>query len=125
MYFEPVAEGAYNLLVRDLVETRFTRVLDDISSSLSVADKVSAMIEGLPPSAVKLADVMGVNFNVLKLSMSSGGSLSDEALIKLAVDKVGHPIMINVTEVITFVIMFVIITVALKFLAGIFKKANV
>lgn len=124
MYFEPVAEGAYNLLVRDLVETRFTRVLDDISSSLSVADKVSAMIEGLPPSAVKLADAMGVNVNALTLSMSSGGSLSDEALIKLAVDKVGHPIMINVTEVITFVIMFVIITVALKFLAGIFKKAN-
>ncbi len=124
MFFEPVAEGAYNLFVRDLVETRFTRVLDDISSSLSVADKVSAMIDGLPQGAVKLAEVMGVNFNSLAFSMSSGGNLSDDALIKLAVDKVGHPIMINVTEVITFVAMFVIITIALKFIAGIFKKAN-
>ena len=124
MFCEPVAESAYNLLVRDLVETRFTRVLDDISSSLSVADKVSAMIEGLPQSAVKLAEVMGVNFNSLVLSMTQGGNLSEDALIKLAVDKVGHPIMITVTEVITFVAMFVIITIALKFLAGIFKKAN-
>lgn len=124
MFFEPVAEVAYNLLVRDLVETRFTRVLDSISNSLSVSEKVSAMIDGLPPSAVKLADAMGVNFNSLTLSMSSGGNLSDDALIKLAVDKIGHPIMINITEVITFVAMFVIITVALKVLASIFKKAN-
>ncbi len=124
MFFEPVAEGAYNLLVRDLVETRFTRVLDDISTTLSVADKVNAMIDGLPQSAVKLAEVMGVNFNSLALSMSSGGNLSDDALISLAVEKIGHPIMINVTEVITFIAMFVVITIALKFLAGVFKKAN-
>ncbi|MEE1503415.1 MAG: CvpA family protein [Acutalibacteraceae bacterium] len=124
MFCEPVAQGAYDLLVRDLVETRFTRVLDDISSTLSVSEKVSAMIEGLPPSAVKLSEAMGVNFNSLTLSMSSGGNLSDEALIELAVDKIGHPIMITVTEVITFIAMFVIITLALKFLAGVFKKAN-
>lgn len=124
MFCEPVAQGAYDLLVRDLVETRFTRVLDSISSTLSVQEKVSAMIEGLPPSAVKLADTMGVNFDSLALSMSSGGNLSDEALISLAVDKIGHPIMITVTEVITFIAMFVIITIALKFLVGIFKKVN-
>ncbi len=124
MFCDPVAEGAYNLFVRDLVETRFTRVLDDISSSLSISEKVTAMIDGLPQGAVKLADVMGVNFNSLKLSMSSGGNLSDDALIDLAVDKIGHPIMITITEVVTFVAMFIIITVALKFLAGIFKKAN-
>ena len=124
MFCEPVAEGAYNLFVRNLVETRFTRVLDDISSTLSVSEKVTAMIEGLPPSAVKLAEAMGVNFNSLALSMQSGGNLSKDALIDLAVDKIGHPIMINVTEVVTFIAMFVIIAIALKFLAGVFKKAN-
>lgn len=124
MFFEPVAESVYNLFVRNLVETRFTRVLDDISSTLSIGDKVSAMIDGLPQSAVKLAEVMGVNFNSLTLSMSSGANLSDDALIKLAVDKIGHPIMINVTEVVTFIAMFIIITIALKFLVSIFKKAN-
>lgn len=124
MFFEPVAEGVYNFFVRDLVETRFTRVLDDISSTLSVADKVNAMIEGLPPSAVKLAEAMGVNFNSLAFSLSPNGNISNDDLINLAVDKIGHPIMINVTEVITFVAMFVVITIALKFLAGIFKKAN-
>ena len=124
MFVEPVAEGAYNLFVRNLVETRFTRVLDDISSTLSVSEKVTAMIEGLPPSAVKLAEAMGVNFKSLALSMSAGGNLSEDALIDLAVDKIGHPIMINVTEVVTFIAMFVIIAIALKFLAGVFKKAN-
>lgn len=124
MFFEPVAEGAYNLFVRNLVETRFTRVLDDISSTLSVADKVNAMIEGLPPSAVKLAEAMGVSFNSLAISISPSGNISNDDLINLAVEKIGHPIMINVTEVVTFVVMFIIITIALKFLAGIFKKAN-
>lgn len=124
MFCEQVAQGAYDLFVRNLVETRFTRVLDDISSTLSVQEKVSAMIEGLPPSAVKLSEAMGVNFNSLTLSMSPGGNLSDEALIQLAVDKIGHPIMIAVTEFVTFIAMFVVITLALKFLAGIFKKAN-
>lgn len=123
-FFEPVAESVYNLLVRNLVETRFTRALEDISSALSVSEKINAMIEGLPASAVKFAEIMGVNFKSLSLSMSSGGNLSDEALIDLAVDKIGHPIMINVTEVITFIAMFIIIAIALKFLAGIFKKAN-
>lgn len=124
MFVEPVAEGAYNLFVRNLVETRFTRVLDDISSSLSVTDKVNAMVEGLPPSAVKLADIMGVNFNVLANSMTTAGNASQEEFIRLAVDKVGHPIMIAVTEVVTFIVMFVVIALALKFLAKMFKKAN-
>ncbi len=124
MFCEPVAEGAYNLFVRNLVETRFTRVLDDVSSTLSVSEKITAMIEGLPPSAVKLAEAMGMNFKSLELSISSGGNLSDEALIDLAVEKIGHPIMICVTEVVTFIAMFVVITLALRFLAGIFKKAN-
>ena len=123
-FFEPVAESMYNLLVRDLVETRFTRVLDEISTNLSVADKVNAMIEGLPPSAVKLAEAMGVNFGSITASMSASGNLSNEELIALAVDKIGHTIMINVTEVVTFIVMFVVIAIALKFLVKIFKKAN-
>ena len=122
--FEGVAESAYNLLVRDLVETRFTRVLDDISSTLSVSEKITAMIDGLPQGAVKLAQVMGVNMTALTNSLNTAGNLSDDELIKLAVDKIGHTIMINITEVITFVVLFVVITLALKFLASIFKKAN-
>ncbi len=122
--FEGVAESAYNLLVRDLVETRFTRVLDDISSTLSVTEKINAMIDGLPQGAVKLAQIMGVDMTSLSSSMNTAGSLSDDELIKLAVDKIGHTIMINVTEVVTFIALFIVITLALKFVAGIFKKAN-
>ena len=122
--FEGVAESVYNLLVRDLVETRFTRVLDDISSSLSVSEKITAMIDGLPQGAVKLAQVMGVDMTSLSNSMNMSGGLSDDELIKLAVDKIGHTIMINVTEVVTFIVLFIVITIALKLIAGIFKKAN-
>lgn len=123
-FFEPVAESAYNLLVRDLVETRFTRVVDEISTSLSVTDKVNAMIDGLPPSAVKLAEAMGVSMNSLSFSMSGSGTLSNDDLVRVAVDKIGQPIMINITEVITFIAMFIVLTIALKFVASLFKKAN-
>ncbi len=122
--FEDVAEKAYDLFVRDLVETRFTRVLDDISSGLSVSEKVSAMIEGLPQGAVKLAELTGVNMSSINASMSAAGKLSNDELIDLAVDKIGHTIMINITEFITFIVLFILITLALKFLASILKKAN-
>lgn len=123
-FFEGIAEKAYDLLVRDLVETRFTRVLDDISTALPVSEKLSAMIDGLPQGAVKLAQAMGVNLSSLTNSMPTAGSLSQDDFIKLAVDKVGHTIMINVTEVVTFIVLFVILTFAIKFLAGLFKKVN-
>ncbi|MGN1315683.1 MAG: CvpA family protein [Acutalibacteraceae bacterium] len=123
-FFEPVAESAYNLFVRDLVETRFTRVLDSVSSSLSVADKVSAMIDGLPNGAVKFAQVLGINFKELVNSVSASGNVSDDELISLAVDKIGHTIMINVVEVVTFVLLFVVIVLVLRFLAGFFKNLN-
>ena len=123
-FFETVAASVYDLMVRDLVETRFSRVMDQISSSLSVTDKVDALIEGLPPSAVKLADAMGVNLGSLAFSMSSSGDLSNDDFARIAVEKIGHPIMINVTEVITFIAMFIIIAIVLKFVAGLFKKAN-
>ncbi len=122
--YESVAEKAYDLFVRNLVETRFTRVLDEISGGLSIGEKVSAMIDGLPQGAVKLAEVFGVTKSSVVASMASAGDLSNDQLIQLAVDKIGHTIMINVTEFITFAVLFVLITLALKFVAGIMKKAN-
>lgn len=121
--FEGVAEKVYDILVRDLVETRFERVLDDISSTLSVSDKITAMIDGLPQGAVKLAQIMGVNFSSLKSSIVAT-NLSNDELIDLAVDKIGHTIMINITEVITFIVLFIVITIGLKFVASMLKKAN-
>jgi uncharacterized membrane protein required for colicin V production len=122
--YEQVAEKAYDLFVRNLVETRFTRVLDEISGGLSVGDKVSAMIDGLPQGAVKLAEVFGVTKGSLVSSMVSAGDLSDKELISLAVEKIGHTIMINVTEFVTFALLFVVITLALRVFANILKKAN-
>jgi len=123
-FYKPVSESVYDLAVRNLVETRFTRVLDEISVNLSLEDKISAMIDGLPQGAVKLAEVVGVSKASVMASMASAGGYSNDQLIQLAVDKIGHTIMINITEFITFVVMFVIITLLLKFLATIMKKAN-
>ncbi len=123
-FYKTVAESAYNLFVRNLVETRFTRVLDEISGGLPVEDKVSAMIDGLPQGAVKLAEVVGVSKASVVSSMASAGGLSDAELIKLAVDKIGHTIMINITEFVVFVAMFIIVTILLKVVASLMKKAN-
>ncbi len=123
-FYKMIAEEAYNLFVRNLVETRFTRVADKFTVNLSIEDKVSAMIDGLPQGAVKLAEVVGVNKASVMSSMVSAGGLSQDELIKFAVEKIGHTIMINITEFITFVVMFILITLLLKFLATIMKKAN-
>ncbi len=123
-FFEQVAESVYNLFVRDLIETRFTRALDNVSSSVSISDRISKMIDGLPQGAVKLAEMMGVNFKSFNTSFASSGNMSNDELVSLAVDKIGHTIMINIVEVIVFVVMFVILAVAIKFLARLLKKVN-
>lgn len=120
----PLAEKFYDMFVHNLVRTRFIRVLDEISSGLSIQEKVTAMIDGLPPMAVKIAEASGVNITSLTNSVSVAGNATDEQIADIVVDKIGYTIMINITEVIVFLVLFVLVAILIRVISKFFENTN-
>lgn len=120
----PVAEKFYEMFVHDLVRTRFLRVLDDINSGSAITEKAQAMIEGLPPMSVKLAEAAGLNMNSVISAISSGGNLTNEQLADYAVDKIGYDIMITIIEILVFIVLFIVIALLVRFISKFFENVN-
>lgn len=119
--FEPVAEWAYDFFVRDLVKTTFARALDDMSSSLSISEKVSGMIDALPQAAVKIAEGMGYNAKNFAGSFNQAIAANNEALINEVTDKIAYNIMITITQIIVFIALFVIFGLLIRLISGFFS----
>lgn len=117
----PVANSLYDMFIKDLVKTEFTQALDEMSSSLSVRDKVAGMIEALPETAVKLASSMGVDVNNLSSTLVSG-SASNDTLIETIADTLAYDIMITLTEIIVFVALFIIASLLVRFISTFFSN---
>lgn len=124
MLSSPLAEWIYENLVHDLVRTRFIKVLDELSSGLSISDKVMAMIEGLPPMAINLAEAVGMDMRVLANSVFVSGALTDEQLADLVVDKIGYDIMITIIQILSFIALFVVLTLLVRFISKFFENVN-
>lgn len=120
----PLSEWIYSTLVRDLVRTRFLRVLDDANSGLSLYDKVTAMIDGLPPAAVNLAEAVGMDMNTLANSVFVTGSHTNEQLADLVVDKIGYDIMITIIQVLCFIALFIVFALLVRFISKFFENVN-
>lgn len=120
-FFEPVAEWVYNLFVHDLVMTSFARALDDMSSKLTVPEKITGMIESLPQSAVKIAEGMGFSLESVIGTVNQSLANDKDAFISEVTDKIAYNIMITITEIIVFIALFVIICVLIRLFANFFS----
>lgn len=124
MLCTPIAEQLYRLFIRDLVRTRFSRALDEVSASLSIQDKVIAMIEGLPAGAVKLAESIGVDIEQFSHTVTSSSAQTNETLINAVTDGIGYDIMITITEFFVFIILFIVAALLLRFISKFFENTN-
>ena len=119
--FSPkVADILYDMFIKDLVKTEFRQALDDMSSTLSVKDKVAGMIEALPETAVKLAESMGINLNNLVTGIIPSNA-DNEALIETVADTLAYNIMITLTEIVVFICLFIIATLLVRFVSSFFS----
>jgi uncharacterized membrane protein required for colicin V production len=116
-----VSNKLYDMFIRDLVKTEFSQALDDMSSTLSVQEKVSGMLLSLPETAVKLAQSMGVDVNNLSASIVSSVGSSEEAFIDMVVDTFAYKIMITLTEIVVFIALFILITILVRFVSSFFS----
>ena len=119
----PVAEWAYTSFLKDLVENRFEKALDEVSGGAAISGKIMAMIDGLPQSAVKFAEATGFRKDVFAVSFG-GGSFSNEQLVDKVVNEIGYDLMIGVSKIIAFIALFIVLSVVIKVLCKFFKKVN-
>ncbi len=115
-----VANGMYDMFIKDLVKTEFKQALDDMSGSLSVTEKVAGMINSLPEIAVKLAESMGIDVNNMS-SILVSGSATNETLIETIAETLAYDIMITLTEIIVFIALFIIATLLVRFISTFFS----
>ncbi len=117
-----VADSMYNMFIRDLVRTEFRQALDEMASNLSVGEKVSGMINALPETALKLASSMGIDVNNFSSSLVSSVNTTNEALIDQVADTLAYDIMISLTKIVVFVILFILATLLIRFISSFFSN---
>ena len=113
-----VADTLYQFCIRDLVRTEFRQALDDMSKNLSVGEKISGMIQSLPETAVKLAGSMGIDVNNFSSSLFSSAATTEEALINQVVDTIAYDIMISLTKIVVFIVLFIAASLLVRFISS-------
>ena len=106
------------MFVGDLVKTEFKRALDDLNRGTPFSEKISAMVDALPKPAIDIAKYTGVNIDILKTTVSGASGATDEELIEIVADKMAYDLMIGVVQVISFVVLFVLLSIVVKVLSG-------
>lgn len=122
LFTKQIADAVYNFAVRDLVKTSLKNALDEANKNLPIAEKVSKMVEALPESARKLADYAGVNIESLKQRTVFGATYSDEDLVEIVADNIAYDIMILVVQAICFMVLFVAVSLVVKFASSFLSK---
>jgi uncharacterized membrane protein required for colicin V production len=117
-----VADSMYNLFIRDLVRTEFKQALDEMASNISIGEKVTGMINALPETAVKLASSMGIDVNNFSSALVSSANTTNEALIDYVADTLAYDVMISLTKIIVFVILFILATLLIRFISSFFSN---
>lgn len=118
-----VAQYAYDSFIKSILETRFSNALNEVSSSVDVSEKVTAMIETVPQGFLNFANALGFNVDSAINSVSSSAS-TNEQLIEATVEKIAQNIVVTITQVIAFLIIFVVASILLSLLSKLFKKIN-
>lgn len=115
-----VSDALYDFFIKDLIKTEFKQALDDISSSATLDEKATAMIQSLPETARKLATGMGININNVTGS-AINSQMDDEALIEQMASSMAYDVMIKFVEVIVFIALFVIFALVIRFVSNFFS----
>lgn len=117
----PVSDKLYDFFIRDLVKTEFRQALDEMSSSISVKEKVEGMIDALPETAVKFAESVGININSVSQTIFINGMNNDDFLIEELANTFGYKVMISLVQVIVFVILFILVSLLVRAVSNFFS----
>ena len=102
---EPAAQGAYDLFIKNSLETAVEARLPDTSSAQLTAQNVQEVIASLPAVIVEAAQSMGVDIN--SISQQAGViDLNSANIAAELCDSIAKPIAVAVLKVLFFVLIF-------------------
>lgn len=113
---EPVANGIYNLFIKESLETAVAAQLPDMSSAKLTSQNVQQVISSLPAVIVKAAQSMGVD--IAAISEKAGSiDLSAANIAAEICDSVAKPIAVAVLRVLSFAVVFFVCDLVLQLVA--------
>lgn len=125
MFTPEVSQFIYDSFIKNSVSKGFEKVLDDMNTNTAVADKVDAMIASLPESAVNLADSLGIiNLNSIGAGIHMPGVIDDNQLITTVLNDFAYNVMITITKIVVFFILFVVATLVLRMVSNFLENIN-
>lgn len=125
MFTPEVSQFVYDSFIKNSVSKGFEKVLDDMNTNAAVADKVDAMIASLPEGAVNLADRLGIiNLNAIGAGIHMPGVIDNNQLITTVLNDFAYNVMITITKVVVFFILFVLATLVLRMVSKFLENIN-
>ena len=125
MFTPEVSQFVYDSFIKNSVSKGFEKVLDDMNTNAAVADKVDAMIASLPEGAVNLADRLGIiNLDAIGAGIHVPGVIDNNQLITTVLNDFAYNVMITITKVVVFFILFVLATLVLRMVSNFLEKIN-
>lgn len=125
MFTPEVSQFIYDSFIKNSVSKGFEKVLDDMNTNAAVADKVDAMIASLPEGAVNLADRLGIiNLNAIGAGIHMPGVIDNNQLITTVLNDFAYNVMITITKVVVFFILFVLATLVLRMVSKFLENIN-
>lgn len=118
-----VAQYAYDSFIKGIFEARFSKALNEVSSSVAVTEKINAMLETIPKSFINFAEAVGVNVDSTISSIASSAS-TNEQLVEAAVEKFAQNVVVTITQGLVFLIIFIVASILLSLLSKLFKRIN-
>lgn len=113
---EPVAQAAYNIFIKNGIESAVAAQLPDISSAELTAQNVQEVIAPLPDSIVRAAENMGVD--IAAVSRQAGEiDLSASNISAEICNSIAMPIAVAVLKVICFALIFFVCNIVLQFVS--------
>lgn len=125
MFTPEVSQFVYDSFIKNSVSKGFEKVLDEMNTNAAVADKVDAMIASLPEGAVNLADSLGIiNLNAIGAGIHMPGVIDNNQLITTVLNDFAYNVMITITKVVVFFILFVLATLVLRMVSNFLENIN-
>lgn len=125
MFTPEVSQFVYDSFIKNSVSKGFEKVLDEMNANAAVTDKVDAMIASLPASAVNLAESLGIiNLNSIGAGIHMPGVVDNNQLIATVLNDLAYNVMITITKVVVFFVLFVVATLLLRMVSKFFENIN-
>lgn len=127
---EPVAKIIYDAFVRGIVKSELEKGLNESGTDFgSISESVNTLVSQLPEGALNLASKFGFNVNDAISDVVNAAPDSNESLIEMLMTNIGDNIFLTITEAVTMIALFIVVSIALTFvirlLNGVVKKIPV